>query len=244
MWRAPTPQRLVVYRLTLPPEGQQQAILAATEDLLTAADRARLQRFRVPSAAAEFHFGRLLLRAALSALLPPGRRQVRIDPLGKPQLVGDDFCFNLSHSGGTILLALATEPVGVDIQYPDPHLEPGIAMIMATASEQAWVRSPDQFYDLWVRKEAVLKCLGTGFYRDPATVELGHQLTVTLPAPNSTLWMIQMQRFTLPPAYGAVAWQQRSDRPVPAVEMQTVDPLSLASTGDRGFSKLNVHDPG
>ncbi|MEO1069661.1 MAG: hypothetical protein AAFW95_11160, partial [Cyanobacteria bacterium J06638_6] len=116
MWRAPTPQRLMVYRLRLPPEQQQRDILAATENLLTAADRARLQKFRVPGAAAEFYFGRLLLRSALSALLPPERREVIIDPFGKPQLVGDDFCFNLSHSGGTILLALATEPVGIDSQ--------------------------------------------------------------------------------------------------------------------------------
>lgn len=64
---------------------------------------------------------------------------------GKPMLAAPDppLRFNLSHSGGLALVAISQErEVGVDVERLRER--------------------PVAFYESWVRREAVAKCLGTG----------------------------------------------------------------------------------
>jgi 4'-phosphopantetheinyl transferase len=93
-----------------------------------------------------------------------------VDESGKPQL-GDEsgIRFNLSHSGPFALIAVsAGREVGVDVEVMSSDRDlVRLAEIALSPAEAAAVRDagPDQvpaFYEAWVRKEAVAKCLGVG----------------------------------------------------------------------------------
>ena len=86
---------------------------------------------------------------------------------GKPFVPGHPG-FNLSHSGGWCVLALAggTAQIGVDIEeVRTQHLN--IAHFLFTDQEQAWIESEPgsyagRFYTLWTLKESVMKATGEG----------------------------------------------------------------------------------
>ncbi len=86
-------------------------------------------------------------------------------PGGKPVLSGYPNChFNLSHSGEWAVCALSDTPVGVDIQQH--RAVPARVVRRFTAEEQHWLEQhPKDFFDLWVKKEAFLKAIGTGLTR-------------------------------------------------------------------------------
>lgn len=79
--------------------------------------------------------------------------------------------FNLSHAGRFVTLALADEPVGVDVEPMDYSC--GAAERVFTEREIAYVgdgstaRSRTRFARIWTEKEAILKARGTGFALDP-----------------------------------------------------------------------------
>lgn len=118
--------------------------------------------------------------------------ELRVDPqylefdetdAGKPFLArpAQGLEFNLSHSGGHGLVAVAKDrPVGVDIEVRRP-LSDVLALthqIASPSEAQVFKQVSTQevhsiFFDLWTRKEAVLKAAGRGFLVDPRQVEVG-----------------------------------------------------------------------
>lgn len=81
-------------------------------------------------------------------------------------LIGPEFDFNISHSGNLVACALSQHTkIGLDIEkikpYRDSHLHAFFneeeRLLIAEAKD-----SLDTFYDLWTRKEAVLKADGRG----------------------------------------------------------------------------------
>ncbi|WP_405858357.1 4'-phosphopantetheinyl transferase superfamily protein [Streptomyces sp. NBC_00090] len=87
--------------------------------------------------------------------------------------------FSLSHSGGLALVGVAAAPVGVDVErlprqesveicgkalHPDEQSE-----LADTSAEELKAR----FGQIWTRKEAFLKGIGTGLSRSPAEDYLG-----------------------------------------------------------------------
>ncbi|MBC7953247.1 MAG: 4'-phosphopantetheinyl transferase superfamily protein [Rhodospirillaceae bacterium] len=93
-----------------------------------------------------------------------------IGPKGKPFCGGSGLEFNLSHSGGVVLIALSRDvPMGIDVERarsaPD-HLQ--IARRYFHANEAAELVSLDEpeaeaaFFRCWTRKEAFIKALGDG----------------------------------------------------------------------------------
>jgi phosphopantetheinyl transferase len=111
--------------------------------------------------------GRSLLRRAVerSTGLPAKELEFFTRAGGKPACLAGP-AFSVSHSGR--LLACAVAPagdVGIDVQFPAPHYHTEeIASAWFTRAECAWLRRAprDAFYQLWVLKEAYLKCIGTG----------------------------------------------------------------------------------
>ena len=77
--------------------------------------------------------------------------------------------FSISHCKQTIAVAVADIPVGIDIET---LRHPSESLIEKTMNEQeqkqiAAAESPDEMFTaLWTRKEAVLKCKGTGIIDD------------------------------------------------------------------------------
>ncbi len=109
---------------------------------------------------------------------------LRLSELGKPSLAEPTaaLCFNLSHSGGLALIAMAEgREVGVDIEEIDPGrdvitlaergLDPAAAAAVRAAPSETRATA---FHEAWARKEAIVKCLGSGLGaplpRDPVTV--------------------------------------------------------------------------
>ena len=132
------------------------------------------------------------------ALLPPGRREKalrlcredarlrsvgaglllrrfspgdpEIAPGGKPFFPGGRH-FSLTHSGALAAIALADRPVGLDAEAVRPVSPAAVRRTMGP-EERTWLeaRGEEGFAFLWTRKEAALKCLGTGVDRDLASI--------------------------------------------------------------------------
>ena len=125
---------------------------------------------------AQYLAGRALLRRAIerSTERPAKACRFTTRPGGKPDCV-DGPAVSVSHSGA--LLACAVAPageVGIDIQFPARHHHTEeIARGWFTPAECAWLQKAprDAFYQLWVLKEAYLKCLGSGLAGGLASIE-------------------------------------------------------------------------
>ena len=85
---------------------------------------------------------------------------------GKPYLQNHPgFLFNISHTRNAIAMAFANEEIGVDIEkIKSPDFK--IAKRFFTSYEQDYILSheyPERtFYEVWTKKEAHIKCVGTG----------------------------------------------------------------------------------
>ena len=89
----------------------------------------------------------------------PGKEPL-IAPVGKPYIPGGPEC-SLSPSGALAVIALADVPVGADAEKDRPVGE-AVRLRALTGAERADSRD---FLFFWTRKEAALKCLGTGVDR-------------------------------------------------------------------------------
>ncbi|GAB3929079.1 4'-phosphopantetheinyl transferase family protein [Larkinella terrae] len=85
----------------------------------------------------------------------------------KPSVLGSDWHYNVSHSGGWALIALSKTAVGIDIEKIDRDFQfRDILSESFTPQERVFIeQSPDpraRFYQLWTRKEALVKATGRG----------------------------------------------------------------------------------
>lgn len=86
---------------------------------------------------------------------------------GKPYLPGA-VPFSLSHGGDLAVLAVGEEgtELGVDTESLERPWREAVAKRLFTPEEQLWLQSSgERFFRLWTRKEAVLKCRGSGLSR-------------------------------------------------------------------------------
>jgi len=91
-------------------------------------------------------------------------------PFGKPRLTGPGpaLHFNISHRPGCAAIALAGRDVGIDVEEPRAGLDiEGIAQRFFSPSERehlcaAGARREIAFFELWSRKEALVKAAGVG----------------------------------------------------------------------------------
>jgi 4'-phosphopantetheinyl transferase len=157
-------------RLDQPPGVVTELLQTLSDDERNRADRFTREPDRI---------GSIVSRAAVRAILsrdvgiPPGEVQFGYGRFGKPFLLeprATDLEFNLSHSGLFALVAVARgRPIGVDVELIRTDFDvTGVArMAFAKAEWDALSAQPPSkrafaFYDLWTRKEAILKCRGTG----------------------------------------------------------------------------------
>ncbi len=121
---------------------------------------------------------RLLLGAMLD--LPPNALRFGRGPCGKPHLVSprtspeEILHFNLSHTEGAVAVALALDPVGVDIeiQRDQPDFLEIAETVFAPESVTAVANAADGlqrrslFYRYWTLGEALIKATGGGMSHD------------------------------------------------------------------------------
>lgn len=106
-----------------------------------------------------FLAGRLMIQQFIGSIDLLQKKQ-----FGKPYLLGKP-CFNLSHSGGLLLFAISKQgEIGVDAEQELP-IELNDFQSVLHSNEKAYIQSSSKrFFEIWCRKEALLKCLGIGLH--------------------------------------------------------------------------------
>ena len=109
------------------------------------------------------------LLEALAASLKKG-------PYGKPYLTGyPEIHFNISHSGGWAVCALASMPCGVDIQERRSIRSRRMVERTMNAREQRQIQEAEdgtgEFIKLWTYKESCIKLSGEGLHQDMKTLK-------------------------------------------------------------------------
>ena len=133
-------------------EGEEKRLLA----LIPAARRERLLRVKDPARRREPLCAYLLLRLALRETygweeLP----EISLSAQGKPDFPDHPAVyFNLSHTGGAVLVGISDQPVGVDIERVRPVAPASLKRLAAGVEEK-------DFFPCWVRREARAKLDGT-----------------------------------------------------------------------------------
>ena len=152
------------------------ATAATRAGVLSDGERRRASRFRFERDRTRWVGAHVLQRVALASYLPvaPERLHLEAGPRDKPRLRGptggESLEFNLSHAGDLALVAVADRrAVGVDVEVHRAARD-----LVAIARRVLGNRVADEldslpaaeqrvrFYQLWVRHEARMKCLGSG----------------------------------------------------------------------------------
>ena len=167
-----------VWSILLPREPPRTASLSADE-------RARAGRFVRELHRARFIGCRHAMRCILASYrgCQPGDLEIVSDAAnGKPSLAaGDGLEFNLAHCDDRALLAVASQPVGVDLELTERRIDPQTVAarffsprerdMVEGASDQAGARRA--FLRIWAAKEATLKLIGIGLRADLAAFDAG-----------------------------------------------------------------------
>lgn len=145
--------------------------LQALEYTLSADEKARAKRFRFERDRKHFIACRAMLRSILGRYLacPPSCVPFSYGQYGKPRIdIDTSIQFNLSHSGGLAIYAIAHHAIGIDLEhYRQLEVEPVAKTVFSSQEYAALVAlEPDEqlkaFFQLWTCKEAYLKATGEG----------------------------------------------------------------------------------
>ena len=152
--------------------------------LLDEAERARLAAYRRADDRDRFLVGCALAKTVIAACTGIRPEQISFDrtcrrcgrPHGKPAVAGGGPEFSVAHSGALIAVAVACDPVGVDVEQLDGRARPlggdgdpdALARLVLAEPERAALAAADPsararaFLVAWARKEAVTKATGDG----------------------------------------------------------------------------------
>lgn len=114
----------------------------------------------VPHAAGRYLLLRGFRRYAPGVPLPP----LETSPNGKPRFAGGRPAFSISHAGGAACCAFGESELGVDLEEIAPLDAPPLSALRP--EERAYLRRLPEgrraaaFFQLWTRKESLLKARG------------------------------------------------------------------------------------
>jgi 4'-phosphopantetheinyl transferase len=157
---------VAIFRADVPASPAAVEALTAS---LTMAEQTWAARLAVGGPRERFVAGRAALRRLLSQRLgvPPREVALRSGAGGKPELDvpgTPPLHFSVSHSGAVVLVAIATGPIGIDLEGPRQlrHALEVAARTFARSELELLARLPSvarprRFLEIWTAKEAVLK---------------------------------------------------------------------------------------
>lgn len=165
------------------------ASVGALEDFrrtLSSDELARSNRFKFEKHRNRFIAGRGALRTILGSYFraTPGELSFGYSTNGKPSLTGNfakaGIHFNLAHTGDLALVAITRiGVVGVDVEAVRPieNADELVARFFSPRENEAFQKVPEDrkpaaFFNLWTRKEALLKATGEGITRSLSLVEV------------------------------------------------------------------------
>ena len=180
----------------------------------------RANRFRIQRDKDHFIVAHGVLRIILSYYLGVRASDVRFccEPMGKPELermFQPEIRFNLSHSHGLCLYAIAREHrVGIDLELvrPLPDMNQIIQSFFSPQENAAFLAMPparrqEMFFKCWTRKEAYLKGTGEGLCGTLDRVEVLEDPTetgVVVSAVEKMSEKVEWQLQTLRPVEGYI----------------------------------------
>ena len=85
---------------------------------------------------------------------------------GKPYLVGERLFFSVTHTGDTLLIAVADENVGIDAERLDRSVNYLPILKKFTPQERKEISSSTNFLRHWTIKESAVKWLGGSLAND------------------------------------------------------------------------------
>jgi 4'-phosphopantetheinyl transferase len=170
---------------------------------LDSAERARAAQFHFERDRRHYVASRGLLRRLLGPLLetPASALGFEYGAQGKPAIApaflqSRTLCFNLSHSGGWAMFALAWDrEVGIDLEGAArlnrdvTGLSELAARVLSSRELAIWKALPDAaareaaFLRAWTRKEAYVKAMGKGLFNALGNIEVA----LDAAAPKSSL---------------------------------------------------------
>ncbi|GAB2620198.1 hypothetical protein GCM10027168_60330 [Streptomyces capparidis] len=157
--------------------GLPAAAVAELAAGLPEPERGRYDGVSDPLGRAEFALARSVLRRALGRVLgcPPARVRLTAEPSGRPRVEGEPGVdVSIAHTAGLVVVAVGTglapgTRVGVDVERVRPVPRAGeLARRLFSAAERArldTVAGPAAdraWLEIWTRREAYAKALGTG----------------------------------------------------------------------------------
>lgn len=186
--------------LSVSDEGRERLRQTLSPD-----EEERARRFYFERDRNRFIAGRGILRSVLSRYvgLEPSELRFFYSPRGKPFLSSSEVCFNLSHSQGWALVAVALDrQVGVDLEYIRPVETLQLAKRFFSDREYATLcslpvdRQQAAFFQAWTCKEAYLKATGDGLINlEQVEVAIGSSpLQIISPGQNGNFddrWLLQ-----------------------------------------------------
>ncbi len=226
--------------ISLPDPGEIHVWITETDcgtwaddlEFLDEEERVRAERFYFPVHARRFRRGRIMRRAILGSYLDrePGSLRFELAEHGRPSLKPGQtgraiIDFNMSNSGETVMLALASgHRIGVDVEVEKPMPDAdAIAKGNFHPVEAGNVRGLDKtgdkltaFFRCWTRKEAVVKALGNGLQMDLNGFLVGTDVRTEPFRPfyepgfegRRDWWVADFSRI---PVYAAIAMDARPD---------------------------------
>ena len=162
------PHEIHCYTFSLSLSTAQEAECSA---VLISSEQATAKRYRFVKDQQRYIAARAHLRRILGYYLNenPQKVQIAYTDHDKPYLAAHKTLhFNVSHSHVLGVIALSTQPVGVDIERIQKNYNPDIAERFFHPNEVAHLATLPEplrshtFFQLWARKEAILKAIGQG----------------------------------------------------------------------------------
>lgn len=162
------------------------ADLASAWKLLSATEQTRADQFHFQHHRAHFIAAHAKLRRVLAAYENTSPEALIFDlgTQGKPRLHASEFTFNLAHSHHAGLIAVGKHyALGVDLEKYQDKAKLDVAERFFSPDEVRYLHTLTEseqkktFYQLWAKKEAVVKAIGTGIQESLAsfTVPFTHE---------------------------------------------------------------------
>jgi len=158
-------------------------------NLLSESEKSTANLYRFEEDRTRYIVSRGALRTLLQHYISINTQDIELieNPQGKPfinpQQNKNDLQFNLSHSKNCILIAITmAADIGIDVEF-QKEVKPEEVDIAFTKDELNLLNSlsdeaqQQALFNIWTRKEAVLKAVGKGFSISPSAVHVGLENT-------------------------------------------------------------------
>ena len=87
------------------------------------------------------------------------KEELQKNPMGKPYYQNGPY-FNISHSGRYVVMAIANQEIGVDIEE-NVEKQIDVLLKLFNEAEVKMIKEHADFYYLWCAKESLIKCMGS-----------------------------------------------------------------------------------